>query len=230
MKIALFDIDGTLLWTQGAGKRAMERALMAVIGNTGPEGHRYDGKTDRQIVREALLGTGHDASRVDVHMDEIIARYLVELEPELEGVNTGAFVLPGVHAILDAVHEQDDIMLGLLTGNVVSGAERKLRAAGINADRFVVGAYGSDHEARPELPPIARARAEAVLGRPVQGSDCVIIGDTPMDVACGRPMGARAIAVATGHYDVAALTACAPDAVFADLSDTAAVLEAIRVA
>ena len=84
MKIALFDIDGTLLWTQGAGKRAMERALMAVIGNTGPEGHRYDGKTDRQIVREALLGTGHDASRVDVHMDEIIARYLVELEPELE--------------------------------------------------------------------------------------------------------------------------------------------------
>ena len=76
----------------------------------------------------------------------------------------------------------------------------------------------------------ARARAEAALGRPVNGADCVIIGDTPMDVACGRPMGARAIAVATGHYDVAALTACAPDAVFADLTDTAAVLEAIRVA
>ena len=230
MKIALFDIDGTLLWTQGAGKRAMERALMAVIGNTGPAGHRYDVKTDPQIVREAMLGTGHDASRVEMHTDEIIARYLVELEPELEGATPASFVLPGVHALLDAVHAQDDIMLGLLTGNVIRGAVRKLRAAGINPDRFVVGAYGSDHESRPELPPIARARAEALLGRPVHGSDCVIIGDTPMDVACGRPMGARAIAVATGHYDVAALTACAPDAVFADLSDTAAVLEAIRVA
>lgn len=230
MKIALFDIDGTLVWTQGAGKRAMERALVAIVGNAGPEGHRYDGKTDRQIVREAMLLTGHEASRVESLMEAVIARYLIELEPELAGADPDAFVLPGVHAVLDAVHEQEDIILGLLTGNVVSGAVRKLKAAGIDADRFVVGAYGSDHESRPELPPIARARAEAALGRPVNGADCVIIGDTPMDVACGRPMGARAIAVATGHYDVAALTACAPDAVFADLTDTAAVLEAIRVA
>ncbi len=230
MRIALFDIDGTLVWTQGAGKRAMERALLAIVGNVGPEGHRYDGKTDRQIVREAMLLTGHPETLVEELMEPIIARYLEELEVELDRADHGAFALPGVHELIDAVHAHDDIVLGLLTGNVTPGAERKLRAVGIDPSRFVVGAFGSDHESRPELPPIARARAEAVLGREVLGSDCVIIGDTPMDVACGRPMGARAIAVATGHYDVAALSACAPDAVFADLRDTAAVLEAIRVA
>jgi phosphoglycolate phosphatase len=230
MRIVLFDIDGTLVWTKGAGKRAMERALLAVIGNNGPDGHRYDGKTDRQIVREAMLLTGHEAAQVEAHMEAVIARYLTELDVELDRDDHGAFALPGVHALLDAVHAEDDLVLGLLTGNVIPGAERKLRAVGIEPSRFLIGAYGSDHESRPELPPIARARAAALLGRDVQGADCVIIGDTPMDVACGRPIGARAIAVATGHYDVAALTACAPDAVFADLTDTAAVLEAIRVA
>ena len=230
MRIALFDIDGTLVSTLGAGKRAMERALLAVIGNAGPDGHRYDGKTDRQIVREAMVRTGHSAEHVESRMEAVIARYLEELEQELDREDHGAVALPGVHALLDAVHAHDDLVLGLLTGNVVAGAERKLRAVGIDAARFVVGAYGSDHESRPELPPIARARAADILGQDVRGADCVIIGDTPMDVACGRPIGARAIAVATGHYDVAALCACAPDALFADLTDTEAVLEAIRVA
>ena len=227
MKIALFDIDGTLVWTQGAGGRAMRRALFAINGSEGPSGHRYDGKTDKQIVREAMTTEGFGAEIVDARMSAILERYLAELAGELSGDDHMARALPGVHALIDAVAERDDVVLGLLTGNVVAGADRKLRAVGLDPARFLVGAFGDDHEHRHELPPIARARAALHLGRDVRGEACVIIGDTPADVACGRPIGARAIAVATGHYDLAALAACAPDAVFADLNDTAAVLEAI---
>ena len=227
MKIALFDIDGTLVWTHGAGGRAMRRALLAVNGSEGPRDHRYDGKTDKQIVREAMAAEGFTADIVDARMTAILDRYLAELARELNSADHQARALPGVHALIDAVAERDDVVLGLLTGNVVAGADRKLRAVGLDPARFLVGAFGDDHEHRHELPPIARARAALHLGRDVRGDACVIIGDTPNDVACGRPIGARAIAVATGHYDVAALAACGPDALFGDLADTAAVLEAI---
>jgi phosphoglycolate phosphatase-like HAD superfamily hydrolase len=132
-----------------------------------------------------------------------------------------------VPALLDALEARDDVVLGLLTGNLVEGAERKLRAAGIRFARFPVGAFGSDGEHRHDLPAIARDRASAHVGRALAGDACVIIGDTPSDVACGRGIGARAIAVATGYYDTAALTACEPHAVFHDLTDTAAIVGAI---
>ena len=227
MKVALFDIDGTLVWTHGAGRRAMERALAAVFGTSGPQDHRYDGKTDMQIVRESMRIAGIGDDVIDAGMAEVCALYLGELERELAGADHGAMLLPGVTGVLDALGARDDVVLGLLTGNLVAGAERKLRAVGLAPERFVVGAYGSDHEHRPELPAIAQARASALLGRAVPGMACVIIGDTPSDVACGRNIGARAIAVATGHYDVAALAACGPEAVFADLTDTEAVVRAI---
>jgi phosphoglycolate phosphatase-like HAD superfamily hydrolase len=227
MRIALFDIDGTLVWTHGAGRRAMQRALLDVVGSAGPDHHRYDGKTDRQIVREAMLLDGFASADADARMDRVLDRYVEELAVELDAPDHGAELLPGVREVLDAVEARDDLVLGLLTGNVVSGAERKLRAVGVDPARFVIGAFGNDHEHRHELPAIARTRAMAHLGAPVDGSACVIIGDTPNDVACGRSIGARAIAVATGSYDVPTLTACGADAVFADLSDTGAVLRAI---
>lgn len=227
MKIALFDIDGTLLWTRGAGRRAMERALAANAGSRGPSDHRYDGKTDRQIVREALRHDGFADPDVDARMEPVLASYLTELEIELERPDHGVAPLPGVAQLLDAIEARDDVVLGLLTGNVVHGAERKLRVAGIDFGRFRVGAFGSDGEHRHDLPAIARDRASALVGRPVSGAQCVIIGDTPSDVACGAGIGARAIAVATGAYDVAALAACRPHAVFADLTDTAAVVRSI---
>ena len=227
MKVVLFDIDGTLLWTKGAGRRAMVRALAANIGTSGPADHRYDGKTDRQIVREAMRHEGFGDTEVDAKMEPVLASYLAELMVELDREDHGVALLPGVLELLDALEERDDIVLGLLTGNVVDGAERKLRVVGIDFGRFRVGAYGSDGEHRHDLPAIARDRASAHVGRNVSGESCVIIGDTPSDVACGRGIGARAIAVATGGYDVAALTACAPYAVFPDLTDTAAVVRAI---
>jgi phosphoglycolate phosphatase len=227
MKIVLFDIDGTLLWTKGAGRRAMLRALAANIGTSGPADHRYDGKTDRQIVREAMRHEGFADEDVDAKMEPVLTSYLAELMVELDREDHGVALLPGVPELLDALEARDDIVLGLLTGNVVDGAERKLRVVGIDFGRFRVGAYGSDGEHRHDLPAIARDRASAHTGKAVLGSSCVIIGDTPSDVACGRGIGARAIAVATGAYDVAALAACAPHAVFPDLTDTAAIVRAI---
>ena len=105
---------------------------------------------------------------------------------------------------------------GGLGGGNVSG--------GIDPERFEVGAYGSDHEARSELPAIARARVQAARGQNITGEDIVIIGDTPADVDCGRSLGVRAIAVATGHFSVAELEECGAFAVFDDLSDTEAAL------
>ena len=227
MRIALFDIDGTLLWTNGAGRRAMERALESHIGRAGAGEHRYDGKTDRQIVREAMRHGGLSDADVDARMDDVLARYLTELVVELDRADHGVELLPGVMDVLDALDRRDDVILGLLTGNLAGGAERKLRAAGVDPARFAVGAFGSDGEHRHDLPAIARDRASAHLGRAVPGDACVIIGDTPSDVACGRGIGARAIAVATGHYDVASLEACRPHAVFSDLTDTLAVVRAI---
>lgn len=227
MKVALFDIDGTLLWTRGAGRRAMERAFLAHVGSRGSPEHRYDGKTDRQIVRETLRHEGFDDADIDARMEAVLASYLVELAVELDRADHGVELLPGVREVLDALEARDDVVLGLLTGNLVRGAEQKLRVVGIDFARFAVGAYGTDGEGRHDLPAIARDRASAHVGRAVSGASCVIIGDTPSDVACGRGIGARAIAVATGHYDVDALRACDPYAVFPDLTDTAAIVRAI---
>jgi phosphoglycolate phosphatase len=110
---------------------------------------------------------------------------------------------------------------------VERGAALKLQSGGIDPARFRVGAYGSDAAHRPELPAIAQRRAAERLGSPIAGSDVVIIGDTPDDVRCGRPIGARTVAVATGGFDVAALNAAGATHVFPDLSDTARVLEAL---
>jgi len=138
-----------------------------------------------------------------------------------------AIANPGIPPLLDALDRRDDAVLGLLTGNLAAGARAKLCAAGIDPARFRVGAYGSDHEVRGELPAVAQRRAREELGLEVHGGDVIVIGDTPSDIACGRGIGARAIGVATGHYTVEALLEHAPAAVFPDLSDTDAVVRAI---
>ena len=118
-------------------------------------------------------------------------------------------------------------MVGLLTGNVQEGASLKLAAAGIDAARFRVGAFGSDHARRDQLPAIAAARGEKAMGFAPRGESLVIIGDTPADVTCGASLAARAIAVATGSYSSSELRAAGAYAVFEDLSDTRAVVDAI---
>lgn len=226
-KLVLFDIDGTLLWSHGAGRRAMEASLRAIYGCTGPTWYRYDGKTDQQIVRELMRAEGFDDAAIDARMGDVVATYLVRLREELAAPHTPTRALRGVPELLDALATRDDRILGLLTGNVEPGAALKLGAAGIDAARFPVGAFGSDHEERDMLPAIAQRRARERLGHDLPGESLVIIGDTPNDVACGRGVCARAIAVATGHYSTEQLAEHEPAAVFADLRDTAAVLAAI---
>jgi phosphoglycolate phosphatase len=225
--LVLFDIDGTILWTDGAGRRAVHRAVEEIFGARPPEGHEFDGKTDPQIVRELMLRAGITAQAIQQRLPRTLARYVDLLSAELGDADHADKVYPGVAALLDALEQRDDVMLGLLTGNVREGARAKLAAVGIDPDRFRVGAFGSDHADRPELPAIARARAEALIGRPMSGQDVVVIGDTPADMGCGRGIGARAVGVATGRYSVDQLRACDASAVFADLSDTAAVMRAI---
>ncbi|HKW47282.1 MAG TPA: HAD family hydrolase [Gemmatimonadaceae bacterium] len=226
-RLVLFDIDGTLLWTDGAGRRAIHRALIEIFGETGPADHRFDGKTDPQIVRELMRVVGHEDEHIDARMQDLFARYVECLREELRDPEHRALPLPGVSDLLTALKARHDIALGLLTGNLMEGARAKLEAVGIDPDMFVIGAFGSDHEHRPELPAIAQRRAREVLGIDVLGRDVVVIGDTPADVECGRDIGARAIGVATGRYSTEELASHGAAAVFRDLTNTAAVVSAI---
>jgi phosphoglycolate phosphatase-like HAD superfamily hydrolase len=227
MKLVLFDIDGTLLSSEGMGRASMQRALDEVFGSPGSPSYRYDGKTDRQIVREVMRLEGHSDEHIDSMMEKLMDLYLEGLRA---GAKSGKFnvqPLAGVLEILDALEARDDVVLGLLTGNIAPGARIKLSAAGIDPDRFRVNAFGSDHEHRPELPAIAQRRASEVLGLTIAGERVVVIGDTPADIACGRSLGARSIGVASGHYTVEQLLEHNPYAALPSLADTKQVLKTI---
>ena len=231
MRLVLFDIDGTLLLTDGAGRRAIHRALVEEAGTPGPiDDYRFDGKTDPQIVRELLTLAGHADAQAPARIAAVCNRYLELLESELEEPGQITRLLAGVPELLAALtrpEQERRVLVGLLTGNLERGATLKLRSAGVDPARFAIGAFGSDAGHRSLLPPIAKQRAEAVCGEPIAGADVVIIGDTPDDVACARGIGARTIGVATGWYDVPALVASGATHVFADLSDTRAALDTL---
>jgi phosphoglycolate phosphatase len=227
-KLVLFDIDGTILLTAGAGRRAIIAAIGEEVGETlAFDRVRFDGKTDPQIVAELLEAAGqrgpHPADRVET----LCRRYVNLLAHELGQPSGQTTVMPGVHALFERLEAETGVVLGLLTGNLAEGAALKLRAAGLEPTRFRVGAYGSDAAGRPDLPPIAARRAQPYFGRVPSGAEVVIIGDTPADVSCGQCIGARAVGVATGAYSVSDLEACGAHAVFQDLSDTERVMDAI---
>ena len=223
MKAVLFDLDGTLLWTDGAGRRAIHRALLEVLGIAHPAaGFRFDGRTDPEIVRLLAAAAGREHGP-DV-VDAVLGAYVRLLGVELSRPGQKTTIYPGVLELIAALERRHDCVVGLLTGNVFEGARLKLRSAGMDIGRFRVGAYGSDHGERAELPAIAQQRVQEVLGVRVAGADVVILGDTPADVACGRGIGARAIAVATGSYSVPDLIAAGAYTAFTDFSDTDAVV------
>lgn len=227
MKLVLFDIDGTLLLTDGAGRRAIHRALREVFGTTGPANYFFDGKTDPQIVRELMRLAGHGDERIDTEMEALLDRYVECLREELSDPGYQPHTLPGVPALLERLEMQSSVILGLLTGNLEEGAKAKLQAVGLDPRRFRVGAFGSDHAHRSELPGIARDRTRERLGVEVRGSAIVVIGDTPADLTCGQALGASAIGVATGRHTVEELTRHGPLAVFPDLADTDVVARVI---
>jgi phosphoglycolate phosphatase-like HAD superfamily hydrolase len=223
-RLVLFDIDGTLLSTNGAARRAFERGLLQVYGTTGPLAtHPFDGKTDPQIARELLSLAGLNDPAIEAGFSDLWTAYLQELVRELAVPGHVTTLYPGVLALLDALQRRADICMALLTGNIAQGAALKLQAAGI-ADYFAFGAFGSDCEQRHGLPAIAVERAHVRTGRRFQGRAVVVIGDTPDDVACGQALGVFTIAVATGRHSRAELLDAGADVALTDLADTSGVV------
>ena len=221
-RLLLFDIDGTLV-SGGPAKGAFHAALLETFATAGPiEVHDFSGKTDPQIARELLVGTGLGSAEIDRGLPRLFERYLLELETRLPG--DPMQVLPGVEALLDGLAAGGDAALALVTGNVAGGARLKLESAGLH-HHFVMGAYGSDSEERNELPGVALLRAVEAFGRRFHPEEVLVIGDTPRDVACGRAHGVRTLAVATGRFGREELAAAGADHVVEDLADTDAVVE-----
>ncbi len=225
-RLILFDIDGTILSTHGAARRAFHKALLATYGTAGPiSGHPFDGKTDRQIARELLRRAGLDDATITRSFDRLWTVYLRELAAQLALPDAHTEVYPGVAELLERLKGmQDDFLVGLLTGNIHRGATIKLAAAGLD-HHFRFGAFGSDSERRDELPAVAVRRAQEMYGREFRGEEIVVFGDTPSDVTCGLSLGVRAIGVATGSHPAEDLRAAGAWAVVPDLSDVDAILK-----
>jgi phosphoglycolate phosphatase len=226
-RLVLFDIDGTLVLTGGAGARAMTLALRDMLGvENGFEGIAMPGRTDQIILLDALERGGHpnDAAL----LREFQSRYFEHLAREIEHPAPGKFkgVMPGVRELLDALEPRDDVFLALLTGNYSVAARIKLETFDL-WKYFRCGAFGEDAHDRNDLVPVAVRRArECGLPR-IDPRHVVVIGDTPLDVACAKAAQARAIAVATGGVDAETLRASGADVVFNDLHETGRVLDAV---
>ena len=224
--LLLWDIDGTLTLSGGAGMRALQAALRREFGLDGPaDGIDYAGRTDTWIMRQIFAHIGLPDS--EANLARLLTAYLAELPAALQ--NPGTRILPGVSATLAVLAGRDHCVQALLTGNVERGARIKLAHHGLT-HFFTFGAFGDDSEQRNELGPVALRRARERHGVEFAPERVFVIGDTPHDIACGKVIGAQTIAVATGRYSQEELRAGAPTAVFADLSDTAAFLRAVGAA
>ncbi len=226
-KLLLFDIDGTLISTGGAGGRAMAHAFHEVFGfSNGLGSISMAGRTDAWIVAQMAAEHGF-------HCDEDGFRrfhdcYVGHLSGEVHKPAPQKGVLPGVRQLLDTLVSRDHAYLALLTGNFRRGAEIKLEHFDLWR-YFETGAFGDDSHDRNGLLWKAMAAVEAAGGPAVRPADVVIIGDTPLDIAVAVAGGARSLGVATGNYDVETLLESGADVALADLSDVKAALEALGI-
>ncbi len=216
--LLLWDIDGTLIASGGAGMQAMQIGLRHALGIEGKlDDIDFAGRTDRWIVRRVFekYSVPHTEENFAAYIDGYIAALPATL------ANPRARVLPGVREILTAAEARDDVAQGLLTGNLRRGAQTKLGHHGL-WEFFPFGGFADDGELRNDISPHALRRAHE-HAKVIFAPECVwVIGDTPHDIECARVIGARALAVATGGHSIAQLTAHRPDAVLPDLADAAA--------
>jgi len=216
LRLVLFDVDGTLIRTGGAGMKAFGRVFDTEFGATdGFERLHFAGRTDYSIIRE-FLGV-HNIPANRQNFERFFERYAFWLDHILEDGQARA--CPGVLEFLAALEAlPHPPVMGLLTGNIRLGAEIKLRKAGL-WDRFQTGAFGDDHEDRNEIAAIARQRGCQLVNAPLRDHEVLVVGDTPLDIRCGRAIGARVLAVATGGATLAELQSHQPDWAVASLAD-----------
>lgn len=228
MKVVLFDIDGTLLLTGRAGQRAFLLAFGELLNIPNPlENFSMAGRTDPWVLATLAVANGVPVDAPE--LSQFHDAYLRHLEIEIEKPGPRKGLMPGVRPLLDTLAARDDVHLALLTGNYARAAQLKLEYFDLWR-YFRGGAFGDAALDRNTLVPIAVASVAAAGGPAIAPADAVVVGDTPLDVACAQTVGARAVAVATGSYDVVSLGASGADAVLADLTDISAALRALGIA
>ncbi len=219
MDVCLFDIDGTLLASGGAGKAALEEALCGEFNVPIRGKVSYSGRTDPAIIRD--LFELHDIPATAVNFEKLVAGYLKRLPTCLASYQ--GRVLPGIVALLEHLRQRTPVAIGLLTGNLRAGARFKLGHFGLY-DYFAFGGFGDSKYDRDQVAHEALAEVRRHLPRPVALERIWVVGDTPLDVRCARAIGARVAAVATGFHPLDELAQAQPDLLLPDLSDPAPLL------
>jgi phosphoglycolate phosphatase-like HAD superfamily hydrolase len=215
MHVCLFDIDGTLLSSGGAGKAALEAALLEEFGLPRLRADvPYSGRTDRAIIRDLLRV--HELEESVERLERLVAGYLRRLPDSLR--RHQGKVLPGIPALLAELAARKQVAVGLLTGNLRAGARMKLGHFGLH-EHFAFGGFGDNHWERDDVAREALAAVRAHLDGQVVLEQIWVIGDTPLDVKCARAIGVRVAAVATGWHSRDELAAARPDLLLEDLSD-----------
>ena len=208
VRLVLFDIDGTLIRSGGAGEKAFARVAETEFGvRNGTARLHFAGRTDPSIVRDFFQQHGFEASAGNFRrFYDCYVFYLDHLLNQIDGQ-----VLPGVHRVLDELKAMTEPpTLGLLTGNIRLGAQLKLTRYKL-WHWFQTGGFGDDSEDRNQIAIVARARGDKLLGRPLRGEEILVVGDTPRDIECARAIDARVLAVATGTYSAEQLRKDSPD-------------------
>jgi phosphoglycolate phosphatase-like HAD superfamily hydrolase len=214
VRLILFDIDGTLVHTGGAGVKAFAKVFSTEFGaHDGFERLKFAGRTDFSLVREFF--SYHKIAATRKNFDRFFERYVFWLDHILH--QSTKEVCPGVWDLIHALQALPHApLLGLLTGNIRLGAEIKLRSFGL-WEVFATGAFADDHEERDQIAAIALKRGSRILNEQLRGDQVIVIGDTPMDIRCARAISAKALAVATGSFTVEELRSHQPDWAVEDL-------------
>lgn len=228
--LVLFDVDGTLVDSAGAGRRGLESAFRSVFGvedMNGPASRvRFHGMTDPAILAALAREAGIDPAEFDRHGTALVDAYYEGLAADLAVPDPRRRVLPGVRELLDALRGLPNVRVGLLTGNLERGARLKLDALGL-WEAFEDGGFASDASDRSEIARIAWEKMCRRSGTAFERDRTFVVGDTELDVLCAKANGFRAVAVGSGWVARERLEAVGPDALFDDLTDLPAVLLAL---